>query len=53
MVIDVFSKCGWIMPLKDKKGQTIADAFKEIFNTKRIPEMLWTDRGYEASQNKN
>ena len=34
MVIDVFSKYGWIRPLKDKKGQSVADAFKSIFDTK-------------------
>ena len=47
MVIDVFSKFGWIRPLKDKRGQTVADAFKDIFKTKRKPKMLWTDKGSE------
>ena len=28
MVIDVFSKYGWIVPIKNKKGETVADAFK-------------------------
>ena len=31
MVLDVFSKYGWIVPLKDKKGETVAAAFKHIF----------------------
>ena len=31
MVLDVFSKYGWIVPLKDKKGETVAEAFKKIF----------------------
>ena len=30
MVIDVFSKYGWIVPLKDKKGESVAEAFKTI-----------------------
>jgi len=29
-VIDVFSKYGWMHPLKDKTGKSVADAFKEI-----------------------
>ena len=45
MVIDVFSKYEWIKPLKDKKGQTVADAFNGIFkSSKRIPDMIWTDK---------
>ena len=31
MVIDVFSKYGWIKPLKDKKTETVSKAFDEIF----------------------
>ena len=46
MVIDVFSKFGWIRPLKDKRGQTVADAFRSIFR-ERKPKMLWTDKGSE------
>ena len=30
-VIDVISKYGWMLPLKDKTGKSVADAFKEIF----------------------
>ena len=46
LVIDVFSKYGWIVPLKDKKGETVAEAFKEIFK-ERKPGKLWTDKGKE------
>ena len=52
MVIDVFSKFGWIVPLKDKTGKTVANAFKKIFKEKRIPKFLWTDKGKEF-YNKN
>ena len=52
-VIDVFSKYGWMLPLKDKTGKSVADAFKEIFKkSKRKPEKLWTDKGQEF-YNKN
>jgi len=47
MVIDVFSKYGWIIPLKDKKGETVMNAFKTIFNDGRKPEYLWVDKGKE------
>jgi len=45
-VIDVFSKFGWMLPLKDKTGVSVADALKEIFK-QRKPEKLWTDKGKE------
>ena len=48
MVIDVFSKYGWIVPLKDKKTESVSSAFNTIFKkSKRKPEMLWTDKGSE------
>ena len=47
MVIDVFSKYGWIKPLKDKKTESVSKAFDEIFKSKRKPNMLWTDKGSE------
>ena len=47
MVIDIFSKYGWIKPLKDKKTETVSLAFDEIFKSKRKPTMLWTDKGSE------
>jgi len=30
-VIGVFSKYGGMLPLKDKTGKSVAEAFKEIF----------------------
>ena len=48
MVIDVFSKYGWIVPLKDKKTESVSLAFDEIFKKSEIkPEKLWTDKGSE------
>ena len=52
LVIDTFNKYGWIIPLKDKKGETMVKAFKTIFEEGRIPEKLWTDKGTEF-YNKN
>ena len=47
-VIDVFSKYGWIVPLKDKKTESVSSAFDRIFKkSKRKPEKLWTDKGSE------
>ena len=47
MVIDIFSKYGWIVPLKDKKGESVTEAFKSIFNKGRKPQYLWVDKGKE------
>ena len=48
MVIDVFSKYGWIVTLKDKKTESVSLAFDTIFKkSKRKPEKLWTDKGSE------
>ena len=51
LVIDTFSKYGYLIPLKNKKGQTVANALKDIFK-KRKPGKLWTDKGKEF-YNKN
>lgn len=45
-VIDVFSKYGWIEPLKQKTGNAVASALKKIF-TERQPEKIWVDKGKE------
>ena len=47
LVIDTFSKYGWIVPLENKKGETVAEALKNIFKEGRRPEKLWTDKGRE------
>jgi hypothetical protein len=52
-VIDVFSKYGWIMPLKQKTGEATANALKQIFDLSgRKPKKLWVDKGKEF-YNKN
>ena len=52
MVLDIFSKYGWIVPLKNKSGVAVTDAFSEIFKEGRKPKYLWIDRGKEF-YNKN
>ena len=44
----MFSKYAWVVPLKDKKGVTITNAFQSILdNSKRKPNKIRTDRGSE------
>ena len=31
-VIDIFSKYSWVVPLKDKKGVSIVNAFQKILH---------------------
>ena len=45
--IDLFSKYAWVIPLKDKKGTSIAHAFKKIISKGRKPDKIWVDRGSE------
>ena len=48
VVVDNFSKYGWTIPLKNKYGQSITDAFSQIIKTsKRKPNLLETDDGKE------
>ena len=45
-VIDIFSKYGWLIPLKDKTGKSVASALEVIFK-ERKPEKMWVDKGKE------
>ena len=46
MLSDLFSKYGWFVPaLKDKKGETVTEAFKTIFKEGRKAQYLSTDKG--------
>ena len=47
-VIDIFSKHAWVVPLKDKKGVSIVNAFQNIFKkSNRKPNKIWVDKGSE------
>ena len=45
-VIDIFPKSVWIVPLKRKTGQEVANAFSSILKERRRTKM-WVDRGRE------
>ena len=47
-VIDLFSKYAFIVPLKDKKGVSIVNAFDKIIKqSNRKPNKIWVDQGSE------
>ena len=53
--IDLFSKSAWVIPIQDKKGTSIVNAFKKIISGKseaeskgrRNPNKIWVDQGSE------
>ena len=51
-VIDIFSKYVWVVPLKDKKGISIVNAFQKILKeSDRKPNKIWVDKGSEFYNN--
>ena len=47
-VIDIYSNYAWVIPLKDKKGTTITNAFQKILKeSNRKPNKIWVDKGSE------
>ena len=51
-VIDVFSKYGCVVPLKDKEGITIINAFQKMLKESvRKPNKIWADKGSEFYNN--
>ena len=45
--IDLFSKYAWVIPIKDKKGASIVNAFKKIISEGRKPNKIWVYQGSE------
>ena len=46
--IDIYSKYAWVLPLKDKKGITLTNAFQKIWKEfNRKPNKIWADKGSE------
>ena len=43
--IDVFSKYAWVVPLKNKKGPSLVEAFKITLASGRKPEKIIMDQG--------
>ena len=47
LAIDLFSKYEWVVPIKDKKGTSIVNAFKKIMSKEKKPNNIWVDQGCE------
>ena len=48
-VIDIYSKCAWVVPLKDKKDNTITNAFQKILDeSDHKSNKIWIDKGSEV-----
>ena len=51
-VIDIFNKYAWVIPLKDKKGISIVNAFQILLlSSKRKSNKIWVDKGSEFCNN--
>ena len=51
-IIDIFSKYAWVVPLKDKQGVSIVDAFQKILNKPgRNPNKISVDKGSDFYNN--
>ena len=48
--IDLFNKYAWFVPIKDKKGPNIVNAFKKKIS-KCKPNKIWVDQGSEFYNN--
>ena len=47
-IMDGYTRYAWTVPLKDKKGETVANAFKDVMKkSNRKPNKLWVDQGKE------
>ena len=47
-VTDILSKYAWVVPLKDKKGISIVNAFQKILDkSEHKPNKIWVDKGSE------
>ena len=49
-IIDIFSKFAWVVPLKDKTGASVMNAFDKVIKIRK-PEKLWVDEGKEFYNN--
>ena len=49
--INLFSKYAWVIPLKDKKGISIVNAFQKIISKGRKPNKIWVDQGSKFYNN--
>ena len=50
--IDLYSKYAFVIPLKDKKGISLVNAFNKIIKqSNRKPNKIWVDQGGEFYNN--
>ena len=47
---DLFSKHAWVVPLKDKRGITIVNAFQKV-SKRRKPNKIWVNQSSEFYNN--
>ena len=45
--IDLCSKYAWVIPIKDKKGASIVNAFQKIMSEGKRPNKIWVDQSSE------
>ena len=45
--IDLFSKYAWVVPLKDKRGISIVNAFQKIVSKGCKSNKIWADQSGE------
>ena len=51
-IIDIFSEYAWVVPLKQKEGVSIVNAFQKILDQSgRKPNKIWVDKGSEFYNN--
>ena len=43
--INLFSKYAWVVPLKDKRGITIVNAFQKMISKRCKTNKIWVDQG--------
>ena len=44
-VVDIYSRYAWVIPLKDKKGESIVTGFQKILkDSNRKPNKIWVDK---------
>ena len=48
---DLFGKYAWVVPLKDKRGIGIVNAFQKIVSKGRKPNKIWVDQSGEFCNN--
>lgn len=51
-VIDCFSRFVWVIPIKTKSSETIANEISKLLQTKKVPEKIQSDQGKEFKNSK-